>query len=64
LSVAAAQTIKQTNTQKFKVWLRQGSKVETSKHAGVKTPFPIHQPPQQQLEQSPKVVGEWPDCPL
>jgi hypothetical protein len=24
------------------VWLRQGSKVETIKHTGVKTPFPIH----------------------
>jgi hypothetical protein len=23
---------KQTNKQKFKVWLRQGSKVETTKH--------------------------------
>jgi hypothetical protein len=32
---------KQTN-KGFKVWLRQGSKVETTKHTGVKTPFPIH----------------------
>jgi hypothetical protein len=26
----------QTNKQKCKVWLRQGSKVETTKHTGVK----------------------------
>jgi hypothetical protein len=33
---------KQTNIQTCKVWLRQGSKVETTKHTGIKTPFPIH----------------------
>jgi hypothetical protein len=32
----------QTNKQQLKVCLRQGSKVETTKHTGVKTTFPIH----------------------
>jgi hypothetical protein len=33
---------KKNDKQKFKVWLRQGSKVKTTKHTGVKTPFPNH----------------------
>jgi hypothetical protein len=33
-------TNKQTN--KNKVWLCQGSKADSTKHTGVKTPFPSH----------------------
>jgi hypothetical protein len=47
---------KNKNKQKFKVWLRQGSKVETTKHTGIKTPFPKHQAFHPNASNRPSVV--------
>jgi hypothetical protein len=44
--------LKQTNKQKFKVWLRQGGKVETTKHTGVKPLSQIIGPRKQDTEQN------------